>query len=141
MGKVVRIGSVLGGNKVLGTEIRGIDELIGLIRRGLPVVSLNYLVAHTGLDCAYAERRRTEPRRGRSRWRQGTRLGCLESDQPPKTAWDRDNIDAAGPDRTIMTHPNSVECSRPGETHWIQEADPSGPQDIAVPREFRNGLP
>lgn len=80
-GEVVRIGSVLGGNKLLGAEIQGIDDMVGLIRRGLPVAALNYLVAHTGLDCGHAERWRTEPRRGRSRRQQGTRHGCFESDQ------------------------------------------------------------
>lgn len=50
MGEATQIASILGGRKVLGVEVRGIDDLIALIHRGLPVKTMTRLAAYAGLE-------------------------------------------------------------------------------------------
>lgn len=50
MGDATQITNILGGPKVLGTEVRGIEDLIALIHRGLPVMAMTSLAVYVGVE-------------------------------------------------------------------------------------------
>lgn len=50
MSEATRIARLLGGRNILGIEVTKIDDLVSLIRRGLPVEAMSCLEASTGLE-------------------------------------------------------------------------------------------
>jgi len=77
MGEAARIAEVLGGRKVLGMEVTSVNDLVALIRSGLPRAVLHCLEVRTGLGRDILGKRAT---------RSGHRLKPAESDRVMRAA-------------------------------------------------------